>query len=165
MKILGIDPGYAITGYGVIVKDEKTGNITPIDYGVITTPSYECLAVRLAMLDEELEKIITVHNPCVIAIEELFFGANTTTAIKVAHARCIILLKCIKKCGLLYEYTPLQVKMALTGNGRADKKQIQYMIAAILNLKSAPQPDDAADALAVAITHANTADFVQRILK
>ncbi|MCL2556455.1 MAG: crossover junction endodeoxyribonuclease RuvC [Firmicutes bacterium] len=162
MKILGIDPGYATIGYGIIHKERQ--NIKPIDYGVVATPVTESIPVRLAILDSEITKIIQENKPDAIAIEELFFGTNTTTAIKVAQARGVILLASIKNCGLLYEYTPLQVKMALTGNGRADKKQVQYMVSAILGLKEVPKPDDAADALAVAICHANTTNFEKRIL-
>jgi len=163
MKILGIDPGYATIGYGIIHRDSRQ-TIRHIDYGVIITPATETIPVRLAMLEEDLTSIILKHQPDAIAIEELFFGTNTTTAIKVAQARGVILLASIKSCGLLYEYTPLQVKMALTGNGRADKKQMQYMVSAILGLKEVPKPDDAADALAIAICHANTTNFEKRIL-
>jgi len=162
MKILGIDPGYGTIGYGVINKDKQT--IKAVDYGVIQTPLTESIPVRLAILDQEITKIILHHKPDVIAVEELFFGTNITTAMKVAQARGVILLAGIKNCGHLYEYTPLQVKMALTGHGRAEKKQMQYMVSAILGLKEVPKPDDAADALAVAICHANTTNFEKRIL-
>jgi len=162
LRILGIDPGYGIIGYGLI--DKKGAGLSVVDFGTVNTPKDESVPVRLAVLDEALEKIIIKYKPDVIAVEELFFGTNITTAIKVAQARGVILLCAIKHCGLIYEYTPLQVKMALTGAGRADKKQIQYMVAAILGLKTPPKPDDAADALAVAICHANTNDYSQRIL-
>jgi len=162
MIVLGIDPGYAIVGYGVI---EVVGsNIIPIVCGVIETPTSESIPVRLAMLDEKLSVLIKKYLPDAIAVEELFFNTNTTTAIKVAQARGVILLNAIKQCGELYEYTPLQVKMALTGNGRADKHQMQYMVKALLGLDEAPKPDDAADALAVAICHAQTTDFSKRVL-
>jgi len=162
MKILGIDPGYATIGYGIIHKDKNI--IKSVDFGAIITPTTESIPVRLAMLDEDITKIILTYKPDAIAIEELFFGTNITTAIKVAQARGVILLASIKNCGHLYEYTPLQVKMALTGHGRAEKKQMQYMVSAILGLKEVPKPDDAADALAVAICHANTTNFEKRIL-
>lgn len=162
MIILGIDPGYATIGYGII---EKTGNILrPIDYGVITTPKEESIPVRLAMLDESMTKIISKFNPNAISVEELFFNTNITTGIKVAQARGVILLCAIKQCGHLYEYTPLQIKQALTGNGRAEKKQIQYMVKALLGLKDVPKPDDVADALAAAVCHANMADYKHRVL-
>lgn len=162
MVILGIDPGYGTIGYGVI--DKKGSKIAPIDYGVIQTPKEEGIAVRLAMIYEALSALIKKYSPEEIAVEELFFNTNITTGIKVAQARGVILLCAIQECGRLYEYTPLMVKQSLTGNGRADKKQIQYMVKMMLNLKSEPKPDDAADALAVAICHANTCGFNQRVL-
>lgn len=162
MVILGIDPGYGTIGYGVI--DKKGSKIAPIDYGVIQTPKEEGIAVRLAMIYEALSALIKKYSPEEIAVEELFFNTNITTGIKVAQARGVILLCAIQECGRLYEYTPLMVKQSLTGNGRADKKQIQYMVKMMLNLRSEPKPDDAADALAVAICHANTCGFNQRVL-
>lgn len=162
MIILGIDPGYATTGYGVIEKDRN--NLVPVDYGVVTTPPTESLPVRLAMLDEGLTALIRRFKPESIAIEELFFNTNITTGIKVAEARGVILLTAIRECGHLYEYTPLQVKQALTGQGRAEKKQVQYMVRALLGLKSEPKPDDAADALAVAVCHANMQAYRYRTL-
>ena len=162
MIILGIDPGYGTIGYGII---EKNGSkIVPIDYGVIQTPKDEGIAARLAMIYDTLNVLIKKFNPDEIAVEELFFNTNITTGIKVAQARGVILLSAVHACGRLYEYTPLMVKQSLTGNGRADKKQIQYMVKMILGLKSEPKPDDAADALAIAICHANTCGFTQRIL-
>lgn len=162
MIILGIDPGYGTIGYGVI---EKTGSkIRPIDCGVIQTPKDEGIAVRLAILYDSMNALIKKFAPDEIAVEELFFNTNITTGIKVAEARGVLLLSAIHKCGRLYEYTPLMVKQSLTGNGRADKGQVQYMVKMTLNLKSVPRPDDAADALAVAICHANTCDFTQRVL-
>lgn len=162
MIILGIDPGYGTIGYGVI---EKNGSkIVPIDYGVIQTPKDEGIAARLAMIYDTLNVLIKKFNPDEIAVEELFFNTNITTGIKVAQARGVILLSAIHACGRLYEYTPLMVKQSLTGNGRADKKQIQYMVKMMLGLKSEPKPDDAADALAIAICHANTCGFTQRVL-
>jgi len=162
MVVIGIDPGYAIVGYGVI--EVVRGNIVPIACGVIETPKEESIPVRLAMLDEKLSLLIKKYSPNAIAVEELFFNTNTTTAIKVAQARGVILLNAIKQCGELYEYTPLQVKQALTGNGRADKHQMQYMVRALLGLSETPKPDDAADALAIAICHAQTTDFRKRVL-
>lgn len=162
MIILGIDPGYGTIGYGVI---EKNGSkIVPIDYGVIQTPKDDGIAARLAMIYDTLNVLIKKFNPDEIAVEELFFNTNITTGIKVAQARGVILLSAVHACGRLYEYTPLMVKQSLTGNGRADKKQIQYMVKMMLGLKSEPKPDDAADALAIAICHANTCGFTQRVL-
>ena len=160
MTILGIDPGYAIVGYGVVQK--INGNITPIACGIIETPASECIAVRLAMIDEQMAQLLKRFKPDAVAIEELFFNTNVTTALKVAQARGVILLNAIKECGTLFEYTPLQVKQALTGNGRAEKHQIQYMVKALLGLDEIPKPDDAADALAVAICHAQTSEYSQR---
>ncbi len=158
MIILGIDPGIATMGYGVVDKD-KNGNCRAVDYGVVVTPKEETLPVRLAMLEEGVGKIIDKFSPEEVALEELFFTKNITTGIAVAHARGVILLACVKRCGKLYEYTPMQIKQALTGYGRADKKQIQQVVASLLRLKSVPRPDDAADALGIALCHAFTSRF------
>lgn len=158
MIILGIDPGIATTGYGIIEK-LPNGNTVTLDYGVVLTPKEETLPVRLAMLEEGISKILEKYQPEEIALEELFFTKNITTGIAVAQARGVILLTCVKRCGKLFEYTPMQIKQALTGYGRADKQQMQHVVASILRLKSIPKPDDAADALAVALCHANTAKF------
>ena len=155
MIILGIDPGLATLGYGVIEKDAR-GNCRAVDYGVVITPKDEGLPVRLAMLEEGIAKILDKYNPDEIAMEELFFSKNITTGIAVAHARGVALLTCVKRCGRLYEYTPMQIKQALTGYGKADKKQMQSVVASLLKLKSIPKPDDAADALAVALCQAFT---------
>ena len=158
MIILGIDPGIATMGYGVIDKD-KNGNCRAIDYGVVVTPKEETLPVRLAILEEGVNKIIDRFAPEEVALEELFFTKNITTGIAVAQARGVTLLACVKKCGRLYEYTPMQIKQALTGYGRADKQQIQQVVTSLLRLKSVPRPDDAADALAIALCHAFTSRF------
>lgn len=158
MIILGIDPGIATMGYGVVDKD-KNGNCRAIDYGVVVTPKEETLPVRLAILEEGVNKIIDRFAPEEVALEELFFTKNITTGIAVAQARGVTLLACVKKCGRLYEYTPMQIKQALTGYGRADKKQIQQVVTSLLRLKSVPRPDDAADALAIALCHAFTSRF------
>ena len=155
MIIVGFDPGLATLGYGVIEKG-KAYKAQMIDYGIISTPKEENLAVRLCMLEQGVKQIIEKFKPDEIAVEELFFAKNVTTGINVAHARGVILLTAVKECGRLYEYTPLQIKQALTGYGRADKRQIQAMVKSYLNLKSIPRPDDAADALAVALCHAQT---------
>lgn len=155
MVILGFDPGIATLGYGVI-KTEKGVKPQMLDYGIVSTPKEENIAVRLAMLEKGVKQLLDKYKPNEIAIEELFFAKNVKTAINVAHARGVVLLTCIKECGRIYEYTPLQIKQALTGYGRADKKQIQAMVKMFLKLNSVPKPDDAADALAVALTHAQT---------
>ncbi|MDR2201351.1 MAG: crossover junction endodeoxyribonuclease RuvC [Clostridiales bacterium] len=160
MIILGIDPGYAAIGYGIIEK--KADKLTPLGYGVVKTGADESLPVRLAMIDEAVSGIIKKYRPDAVAVEELFFNTNVTTGIKVAQARGVILLCAVKECGHLFEYTPLQIKQALTGNGRAEKKQIQYMVRALLNLAEPVKPDDAADALAAAICHANTSEYMHR---
>ena len=155
MIILGIDPGYGTMGYGVIEK-LNNGNVVPVDYGVVKTPANESFPVRLAMLEEGVGKIIDKFSPEEVALEELFFTKNITTGIAVAHARGVILLACVKRCGKLYEYTPMQIKQALTGYGKAEKKQIQLVTASLLRLPGVPRPDDAADALAVALCHSFT---------
>ena len=158
MIILGIDPGLATLGYGVIEKDAR-GNCRVVDYGVVLTPKDEGLPVRLAILEEGISKILDKFKPDEVAMEELFFSKNITTGIAVAHARGVALLTCVKACGKLYEYTPMQIKQALTGYGRADKKQMQSVVASLLQLKTVPKPDDAADALGVALCHACTNRF------
>lgn len=158
MIILGIDPGLATVGYGVIEK-RNDGNIVPIDYGVVLTPKEETFPVRLAMVEEGINKILNKFKPEEIAVEELFFSKNITTGIPVSHARGVILLTCIKYCSKLYEYTPMQIKQAITGYGKADKIQMMRVVTSLLKLKNIPRPDDAADALAVALCHAHTSRF------
>ncbi|MBE5763341.1 MAG: crossover junction endodeoxyribonuclease RuvC [Clostridiales bacterium] len=157
MIILGIDPGLAIVGYGVI--NVERGKSTVIDYGVITTPKEDKVPVRLRKIYEGMNALLDKFQPDNIALEELFFNTNTTTGINVAQARGVILLACTQRTNYLYEYTPLQVKQAMTGYGKAEKKQIQYMVTKMLNLSKIPKPDDAADALAIALTHAQAARF------
>lgn len=155
MIILGIDPGLATLGYGVLRKDGR-GNVSAEDYGVVLTPKEERLPTRLAILEEGIQKVLEKYKPDEVAVEELFFSKNVTTGIAVAHARGVALLTCVKFCGRLFEYTPMQIKQALTGYGKADKKQIQLVTANLLHLKGIPRPDDAADALAVALCHSFT---------
>lgn len=158
MIILGLDPGLATMGFGVVEKLKNDGTVA-VDYGVVLTPKEESLPVRLAMLEEGVNKILQKYKPEEIAVEELFFSKNITTGIPVAHARGVMLLTCIKYCGRLYEYTPNQIKQSLTGYGKADKIQMQHVITSLLGLKKIPRPDDAADALAVALCHAHTSRF------
>ncbi len=160
-RIIGFDPGLAIIGYGVLDVDDR-GNKTVVDYGVITTPKEESFPVRLALIYESVTKLIEKYSPDEIAAEELFFNTNITTGINVAHARGVLLLAAVHSCGRLYEYTPLQIKQAMTGYGRADKKQIQEMVRIYLNLSKIPRPDDAADALAVALTHIQTGGLTDK---
>lgn len=160
MIILGIDPGLATLGYGVIEKDNR-GVVHAVDYGVVLTPKNEPLPVRLKRLEEGLSAVIKKFQPDEIAMEELFFSKNITTGIAVAHARGVALLTCVKFCEKLYEYTPMQIKQGLTGYGKADKAQIQSVVTSLLRLKEIPKPDDAADALAIALCHAQTARFGQ----
>lgn len=150
-RILGIDPGTGILGFGVI--DVAKGKATLVDAGVIKTPVKQPDSERLATIYNELHEIITELKPQVMAVEKLFFAQNVTTAMSVAQARGVVLL-CGEQHKLeLHEYTPLQIKQALTGYGRADKKQIQEMVRTVLGLNDVPKPDDCADALAAAITH------------
>ncbi len=158
MIILGLDPGLATMGYGVVEK-LKNDNTVAVDYGVVLTPKEESLPVRLAMLEEGVNKILQKYKPEEIAVEELFFSKNITTGIPVAHARGVMLLTCIKYCGRLFEYTPNQIKQSLTGYGKADKIQMQHVVTSLLGLSKIPRPDDAADALAVALCHAHTSRF------
>ena len=154
MRVLGIDPGTGILGFGVI--DCSPGKNTLVDAGVIRTPVKEDDAVRLATIFEELNDIIAATKPDQMAVEKLYFAQNVTTAMTVAQARGVAVLAG-KLAGLaIAEYTPLQIKQALTGYGRADKKQMQEMVRVILGLKEVPQPDDCADALAAAICHSMT---------
>ncbi len=154
MRIIGIDPGTGILGFGVI--EVERGKATLVDAGVIRTPAKEDDAIRLQTIFDELTDIITETKPAQMSVEKLFFAQNVTTAMTVAQARGVVLL-CGKQAGLeIFEYTPLQIKQALTGYGRAEKKQIQEMVRVVLRLKDAPKPDDCADALAAAITHSMT---------
>ena len=154
MRIIGIDPGTGILGFGII--EVTRGKATMIDAGVIRTPVKEDDAVRLQTIFDELTEIIKETKPEHMSVEKLFFAQNVTTAMTVAQARGVVLL-CGKQAGLsIAEYTPLQIKQAVTGYGRADKKQIQEMVRVILQLKEVPKPDDCADALAAAITHSMT---------
>jgi crossover junction endodeoxyribonuclease RuvC len=152
--ILGIDPGIADTGYGLIEKG-KGGKISCLSYGSIKTKAGLPVAERLEILHDELNKIIQKYQPALAAVEELFFYNNAKTAIVVGEARGVILLTCRKNKIPIVELTPLQVKQTISGFGGADKKQVQKMVKLLLNLKEIPKPDDAADALAIAISSIN----------
>ncbi len=154
MRILGIDPGIATVGFGVI--DSEGGRLSLVNYGVITTPANTSLSSRLDRIFEDMTELITTFLPDAIACEELFFNTNITTGISVAHGRGVLLLACHKAGIPAFEYTPLQVKQSVVGYGRAEKKQVIYMVKRLLNMKAAPKPDDAADALAIAICHARS---------
>lgn len=153
MIILGIDPGYAIIGYGVISSDGM--RFKTLEYGAIRTSSKIEFTQRLDQIFDGVTEILKKYNPQALAIEKLYFNTNTTTAIDVAQARGVILLTA-KKFGIpVFEYTPLQVKQSVTGYGRAEKHQVMEMTKSLLSLKTVPKPDDTADALAIAICHAN----------
>lgn len=151
MRILGIDPGTGILGFGVI--DVQKGKAKLVDAGVVKTPAHTPLDERLEDIFDSLSEIIEQTRPDVMSIEKLFFAQNVTTAISVAHARGVAMLTGRRAKMPVFEYTPLQIKQTLTGYGRADKKQMQEMVRIQLNLREAPKPDDCADALAAALTH------------
>lgn len=154
MLILGLDPGTATTGYGVIrVQGYK---LSCVSYGVITTSPELMMPKRLEIIYNDLTEILKKYRPDQVAIEQLFFGRNTTTAITVGQSRGVLLLRLAQEGLPIYEYTPMQVKKALVGYGSAEKKQVQYMVQNVLKLEEIPKPDDAADALAIAICHRNS---------
>lgn len=152
MIILGIDPGYAIVGWGVIRYER--GKFIPVDFGAITTPAGMPFNRRLEILYDELTDLLARHNPDTVAVEKLYFQTNVKTAIDVAQARGVTMLALQKKGVPVFEYTPLQVKSAVTGFGQAQKPQVMEMTKRLLRLKAVPKPDDTADALAIAICHA-----------
>jgi len=160
LLILGVDRGIAILGYG-LVKYE-TNRFTVIDYGAITTNAGINMSERLTIIYDRLVDIIKRYNPDAFAVEELFFNKNIKTALTVGHARGVAVLAGSKSGVQVYEYTPLQVKQAVVGYGRADKNQMQQMVKVILNLGEIPKPDDVADALAVAICHGNSSKFSEQ---
>ena len=161
MRILGIDPGIAIVGYGVI---EYIGNkFNVLDYGAITTPASMKVEARLNEIYNSLNDIINKYNPDFMSIEELFYNKNAKTVINVAEGRGVTLLSAARKNIPIFEYTPLQVKQAVVGYGRAEKKQVQQMTKVLLNLEKVPKPDDTADALAIAIYHAHSYNALAKI--
>ena len=155
MVILGIDPGVATIGFGVIRAER--GKNTLLQYGVITTPAGIPLSQRLVQISEDMEQLIHQFKPDEMAVEELFFSKNITTGIAVAHGRGVILLSAEKLGVPVFEYTPMQVKQAVVGYGAAQKRQVMLMTQRLLGMKEVPKPDDAADALAIAICHGRSA--------
>lgn len=151
MRILGIDPGIATIGFGVV--ESENNKFSLINCGVITTPAHTSLSSRLEQIYDDMLELLDTFKPDAVSVEELFFNTNITTGISVAHGRGVILLACRKAGVTLYEYTPLQVKQSVVGYGRAEKSQVMDMVRRICNLRSAPKPDDAADAVALAICH------------
>jgi len=163
ITILGVDPGYAILGWGVVEYGASRYHL--LGCGVVETGKDAPWPERLRSIYKGLAEIIEEYRPDVSAVEELFFNSNQKTAIKVGEARGAAVLACANAGLSVFEYTPLQVKQALTGYGRADKHQMQEMVRTILGLKKAPRPDDAADAVAIAICHANSSDYIERLKK
>ncbi|MFH0792950.1 MAG: crossover junction endodeoxyribonuclease RuvC [bacterium] len=154
LTILGIDPGVAEVGYGLI-RTER-GNSRSVAYGVITTTPKETLPLRLKRIYDELSEVVRTHKPDMVAVEQLFFAANVKTAVGVAQGRGVAVLAAGQSGAEVFEYTPLQIKQAVAGYGRASKLQVQQMVRAILSLSEIPKPDHAADALAVALCHAHS---------
>ena len=155
MVILGIDPGVATIGFGLIRAER--GKNTLLQYGVITTPPGIPLSERLLQISNDMERLIETFRPDEMAVEELFFSKNITTGIAVAHGRGVILLAAERLGIPVFEYTPMQVKQSVVGYGKAEKKQVMLMTQRLLNMKDIPKPDDAADALAIAICHSRAA--------
>lgn len=163
MIVLGLDPGYAIVGYGVI--ESVRGKHKMLGYGAITTPAGTEMSRRLLEISRDMRTLLDSVKPDAVAIEELFFNNNITTGIQVAQARGVILAACAERGLVPFEYSPSQVKQGVVGYGKAEKKQVMEMTRMILGLSQVPRPDDAADALAIAICHANTAGSALRDLK
>lgn len=161
MRIIGIDPGYAITGFGVI--DYDGNHFKLIDAGAIETKAGVPFPIRLEKIYDDMMLLIEKYRPDAISIEELFFNTNTTTAIGVAQGRGAVLIAAAKTSTPIYEYTPLQVKQAVVGYGRAEKKQVQMMVQRILNLTKIPKLDDTTDAMALAMCHAHSCRFAEPI--
>jgi crossover junction endodeoxyribonuclease RuvC len=168
MLVMGLDPGLAITGYGLVRESlgwgvsapnqavsmaRSPGELSLVEYGTVTTPAGQPLAERLLSIDEELRALIDKHRPDVVAVEEMFFGKNVTTAMIVGQARGVAILAAARAGLPVREYKPMAVKQAITGYGKASKSQMQEMVRLLLNLEDVPKPDDAADAVAVAICH------------
>lgn len=161
MRIIGIDPGYAITGFAVL--DYNGNHFELVKSGAIETKAGVPLPIRLAKIYDDMQLLVNEYKPDAISIEELFFNRNTTTAIGVAQGRGAVLIVAAKNSIPIYEYTPLQVKQGVVGYGRADKKQVQMMVKTILNLEKVPKLDDTTDAIAIAICHAHSYRFAKEI--
>lgn len=161
VRILGIDPGFGRSGYGLI--DAHQGKHTALEYGCVETVAHTPTGVRLREIYEKMTELIESYRPDVVAIEQLFFNRNVTTAFTAAEARGVVVLAAQMASVTQVEYTPMQVKQAVVGYGRADKRQVQEMVRVLLGLRAIPKPDDAADALAVALTHAQQASFTSQV--
>ncbi len=159
MRVIGIDPGYAIAGYGVVEASKQA--LHAVTFGAVTTKAHTPMPDRLHEIYQDFTELFSSFAPQVVAIESLFYQSNQTTAIAVAEARGVILLAAKQAGATVFEYTPLQVKQGVTGYGKATKRQVQHMVVRLLQLKSVPKPDDAADALAIAICHAHAAHSAQ----
>jgi crossover junction endodeoxyribonuclease RuvC len=157
MLILGIDPGFAITGWGLVEADGRAGRLRFVACGSVDTPAGTELPERLVLLYDGLRALMAEHRPDAVAVEELFFNKNTKSALHVGHGRGVAVLAAAQSGVKVHEYTPLQVKQSVAAYGRADKQQVQSMVKTLLGLREVPKPDDAADALAVAICHAHAA--------
>ena len=158
MVIMGIDPGLATVGFGIVHYEKNS--FKPLEYGAVLTPANKKTELRLEEIYENIDELIKSSHPDAISIEKLYFNTNEKTAVNVCQARGVILLAATKNGIPIFEYTPLQIKQAVTGYGRADKKQIMYMVTKLLSLKQEPHPDDTADALAAAICHAYSSDSI-----
>lgn len=163
MIVLGVDPGTALLGYGFVSTGRDGDAPRALDFGVVATQPSEAMPARLAGLYDRLVALIDAHRPDVLAVEQLFFARNVTTAIAVGQARGVVLLAAAKAGLDVVEYSPSEVKQAVVGYGKAEKGQMQEMVRLILGLEAPPRPDDAADALAVALCHAQTAPFLARV--
>lgn len=161
MRILGIDPGIAIVGFGFI--DKVGSKLVPVQYGCIQTEANTDPALRIKDIYDSMAQLIDEYKPDAVAIEKLFFNRNVTTAMSVSQARGVMILAAIQKGLEIGEYTPLQVKQAIVGYGKAEKRQVQEMVKMFLHLSAVPKPDDVADALAVAICHAHSAELLHKI--
>ena len=161
MRVMGIDPGSNLTGYGII--EWKGDQLQPVHWGAIRTNSKNTFPRRLKNIYDELSEVISQYAPGAVAVEDLFFAANAKSALKLGQTRGVILLAAANQMVPIAEYTPLEVKQSVVGYGRADKKQVQYMVCRLLNLKTVPDPLDASDALAVAICHLHVAGTHERL--
>ena len=162
MRILGIDPGIAIVGFGVV--EYSNNKFEVVEYGAVTSLANIPMPQRLKLVYDDMSYIVDKYKPDEMAIEELFFNTNSKTVIYVSQARGVLILSAANKGVPVYEYTPLQVKQAVVGYGRAEKKQVQLMVKSILNMREIPKPDDAADALAIAVCHAHSSGAINRLI-